>query len=63
MNIEIPHGHGRSFKKGICDSLLSNKNHDQKCIGENLPYGHKLSYKKGRTYGDNLNHEINKTVK
>ena len=55
--IDIPHGHGLSFKKGISDGLL-----DVKQISD-IPNGHQLSYIKGKEFSKVLKEEISKKVK
>lgn len=42
MEQDIPHGHGRSFKKGISDGLLSRTDY-----AGDLPNGHNESYARG----------------
>lgn len=56
--LEIPHGHGRSFKKGVADGLL-----DEKTSESNLPNGHDESYRKGVELGKKLKEEIAEKVK
>lgn len=53
----LPEGHGRSFKKGIADALLSE---DQ--FSADLPNGHNLSYEKGKAAGIQLKQMIAKIV-
>lgn len=59
LNIpEIPHGHGRSFKKGVADGLLDCRDH------ENTSHKtHLASYERGIEVGAVLKREIAKLVK
>jgi len=57
-NLEIPHGHGLSFKKGISDAVL-----DVNKLQDTLPNGHNLSYEKGIKLGKELKDIINKKIK
>jgi len=55
---EIPHGHGLSFKKGIADGLLDNRDH------EATPHEtHAASYQRGVEVGAHLKTIIAKLVK
>jgi len=55
---EIPHGHGLSFKKGISDGLLDNRDH------EATPHEtHAASYQRGIEVGADLKTIIAKLVK
>lgn len=55
---EIPHGHGLSFKKGVADGLLDNRDHDA------TPHEtHAASYQRGLEVGAELKIEIAKLVK
>lgn len=54
---EIPHGHGRSFKRGIVAGLM------QEPDKEDLPNGHDLSFKRGEQLGAALLAEVTKLVK
>lgn len=55
---EIPHGHGLSFKKGVADGLLDNRDH------EATPHEtHAASYQRGIEVGSELKAKIAKLVK
>lgn len=55
---EIPHGHGLSFKKGVADGLLDNRDH------EATPHEtHAASYQRGIEVGTELKQKIAKLVK
>ena len=55
---EIPHGHGLSFKKGVADGLLDNRDH------EATPHEtHAASYQRGIEVGTELKQKITKLVK
>ena len=55
---EIPHGHGLSFKKGVADGLLDNRDHQE------TPHEtHAASYQRGIEVGAELKREIAKLVK
>lgn len=55
---EIPHGHGRSFKKGVSDALLETNQHNHDVHDTNL-----ASYRRGIAAGKQLKEEIAKIVK
>ncbi len=56
---EIPHGHGRSFKKGIADALLGENRFEN-----DLPDGgHSSSYRSGYELGESLKAEVASKVK
>ena len=55
---DIPHGHGLSFKKGIADGLLDNRDH------EDSPHStHSASYQRGFDIGAELKQQIAALVK
>lgn len=55
---EIPHGHGLSFKNGVADGLLDNRDH------EAIPHEtHAASYQRGLEVGAELKIIIAKLVK
>ncbi len=55
---EIPHGHGLSFKKGVADGLLDNRDH------EATPHKtHAASYQRGFDFGAELKQKIASLVK
>ena len=60
MAKDIPNGHGRSFKRGIADSLLdeAKRDYDGKYKPFDLPSTQTDSYKRGRVEGDKLRKEI-----
>jgi len=55
---QIPHGHGLSFKKGVADALLNNREHEQSCHKT-----HSASYNEGQKLGLKLLEQISKHVK
>lgn len=54
----IPHGHGKSHKKGVADGLLG-----ETIYADSLPNGHQQSYQRGRTEGKQLRRQIAKRVR
>jgi hypothetical protein len=57
---DLPHGHGLSFKKGVCSILMKDLCHVDK---KDLPNGHAKSFEKGRKYGLELEQRIAQKVK
>ena len=55
---EIPHGHGLSFKKGIADAILENREHENSCHETHLP-----SYQRGYEVGKKMVSQIASHVK
>lgn len=55
---EIPHGHGLSFKKGVSDALLGNRDHENSCHET-----HSASYQRGYEFGEELVSQIASQVK
>ena len=55
---EIPHGHGRSFRRGVADGLLEETIHESESHST-----HSASYQIGVLFGENLKLEISKFVK
>jgi len=55
---DIPHGHGGSHKRGIIDSLVETQDYLGTETPNDLPSGHKESYRRGRNEGDTLRKEI-----
>ena len=55
---EISHGHGLSFKKGVADGLLENREHEA-----TTPQTHAASYLCGNEVGEELKQKINELVK
>ena len=53
--ISIPHGHGLSIKKGICDGIMN----DSK-FKVSLPDGHNASYERGIEIGKTILDEVTK---
>ncbi|MDM0030066.1 DarT1-associated NADAR antitoxin family protein [Variovorax saccharolyticus] len=56
---EIPHGHGKSFKRGVVAGLLEVPDIDD----ELQPSGHSYSYRRGKQVGERLRAEVAKLVK
>ena len=57
---DLPHGHGLSFKKGICSILMKDScNVDKK----DLPNGHTKSFEEGQKLGLELKQIIAQKVK
>ena len=57
INVEqIPSGHGKSFKKGICKELIDNGDFS-------VPNGHERSYRRGKEVGNILQELISKNIK
>ena len=57
-SLNIPHGHGLSFKKGVSDGLLEDNQHE-----ESISETHLASYRRGISFGKDLKAEIAKHVK
>ena len=55
---EIPHGHGKSTKRGIADGLLEETKYEG-----NVPSGHDASYRRGVKIGEGLMQKVAKLVK
>ena len=55
---DIPHGHGRSFKKGVADALLDCRDNKRSCHETHL-----ASYNRGQDLGATIKREIAKQVK
>lgn len=58
MEKDIPHGHGLSYKKGICDGLMGETKYSN-LIHET----HRLTYNKGVEEGKNIKESISSRVK
>lgn len=61
MAKDIPNGQGRSFRRGVSDSLLEDKkDYDGMYLPFDLPHTDAAveAYKKGRSEGDKLKKEI-----
>jgi hypothetical protein len=56
--LEIPHGHGLSFKKGVADGLLDTSSHESE-----IHETHLASYKRGIAVGADLKEKIAGQVK
>jgi hypothetical protein len=54
---KIPHGHGLSFKRGVADGLLNNRDHEATIHETNV-----ASYLRGVDVGSKLMQEIAKLV-
>ncbi|MBT4723187.1 MAG: hypothetical protein HOI42_14190 [Candidatus Marinimicrobia bacterium] len=55
---EIQHGHGLSFKKGVSDALLGNRDHESSCHET-----HSASYQRGYEFGEALVSKVASHVK
>lgn len=55
---DIPHGHGLSFKKGICKGLIESEDF----IEKDLPNGHEKTFKLGIEFGRALKKAVGEHV-